>query len=59
MCRDEGAASSTLNEAFEDLESMSKEGSVFIMGEQDTGTAKAAEAPQEADEGYGEAEDMD
>ena len=59
MCREEGAASSTLNETFEDLESMSKEGSVFIIGEQDTGMAKPAGAPQEADEAYGEAEDMD
>ncbi len=59
MYREEGAASSTLSETFEDLENMSKEGSVFIVGEQDTGAPKPAEAPQEADDAYDEAEDMD
>ena len=53
MCREEGS-SSTLNEAFEDLETPLPDGSVFNMGpaaEQDT--SSGAQEAGEPDEAYG------
>ena len=56
MCREEGS-SSTLNEAFEDIETSLPDGSVFNMGPaagQDT--SSGAQDAGEADEAYGDAD---